>query len=213
MLVGPESLLRDLLGRALRQDARFALVAETSDEPGVAGLCAAWRPDLLVVEAAPGGPDPVSCAQAARRVSPGTAILVLTSGEDPLAMKLLMETGVQGFVNTHEPFEILEEGLVEVASGKTWLPAAVHRSQQRLQAHPDPAWQSLSRHEQKLLCYVARGWTSRAIAQHLGLSHRSVETYRYRMIKKLGVGNVAGLVGFAFRSGLVPACPAVASAA
>lgn len=70
--------------------------------------------------------------------------------------------------------------------------------------HP-PAAGSLSRREIQVLVEIAEGKGSKEIAHELGISHRTVETHRMNMMRKLGVRKVSELVRLAIREGLVTA--------
>ena len=72
-----------------------------------------------------------------------------------------------------------------------------------LAGDPDAFSKILSKREQEIVCLVAQGLTSNAIAERVALSKRSVETYRYRIMKKLEIENVAALVDYAYQHGFV----------
>ena len=63
--------------------------------------------------------------------------------------------------------------------------------------------ETLSQREREILKLVAEGETSREIAERLSISPKTVDTYRSRLMSKIGVKNLAGLVKFAIRHGLI----------
>ena len=67
---------------------------------------------------------------------------------------------------------------------------------------PDPI-DALSPREQEILKMVAEGTTSRGIAEKLAISPKTVDTYRSRLMRKIGVKNLVGLLKFAIRHGLI----------
>ena len=67
---------------------------------------------------------------------------------------------------------------------------------------PDPL-ETLSQREHEILKLVADGKTSREIADRLSISPKTVDTYRSRLMSKIGVKNLAGLIKFAIRHGLI----------
>lgn len=194
VLAESSTLLRDLVAGAIDDCGRFELVgvAEGGDEANAA--CKRLKPDLLITGIDLGSLDGIDLAALTLQAAPQLRVLVFSHLKDIFTLNRIAEAGVHGFVPTDQPWEILEEAMVEVASGKTYFTAEV-----RQKMRTDPS--GLSRRERQILHYVAAGWTSRAAAEKLGLSPRSVETYRYRIMKKLGVGNLAGLIDYALRTG------------
>lgn len=95
--------------------------------------------------------------------------------------------------------------MLEVAGGRSYFTAAFCRERAGVGTDPASPARPLCARETAILREVAGGATSRTIARRLGLSLRSVETYRYRLMKKLGVGSLAALLRFAYDHGLLPA--------
>ena len=130
-------------------------------------------------------------------------MLALTNLKDPFTLNRVQEIGIHGYVEKDQPLDILEEAMETVAAGGNYFTAIVEETRLHLQADPEAFSKILSRREQEIVCMVARGLTSSAIAERLGLSKRSVETYRYRIMKKLGIDNVAALVDYAYQQGFL----------
>ena len=91
----------------------------------------------------------------------------------------------------------------EIARGKRYLPASFFRIANELTLGNQQAPNVLTRKEQDIIRRVALGQSSRQIANDMQLSQRSVETYRYRIMRKLRVTNSAALVDYAFRNRLL----------
>ena len=196
VLIEAQTLLRDVLAKAIRLDVRFELLAELEDGVEDKEICVGLKPHLVVM-------DGIELARFLRKHLPNTRILALSHLDDPFTLNRLAEAGVHGYVAKDHPWEILEEAMIEVASGREYFPAALRRNQEILRSDPTAFAKILSVREQEILCYVASGWTSRSIASQLNLSPRSVETYRHRILRKLGVKNLAGLIDYAYRNGFV----------
>jgi DNA-binding NarL/FixJ family response regulator len=203
VLIEDQTLLRNVLAKAIRLDDRFELIGEAEDGFEGKEICLRLRPELVVTDIHLPRVDGIELARFLIKNLPGTRVLALSHLKDPITLNRLCEAGVHGYVAKDEPLEILEEAMVEVASGRNYFTAALCLSRERLRTDPNAFAKVLSDREQQILCYVASGLTSKAIAARLNLSSRSVETYRYRIMKKLEIENLAGLVDYAFRNGFV----------
>lgn len=199
MLLEGQALLRDLLAKALRADPRFELVADVDDPLEAESICRQTRPDLLVADVRLPQADGIRFIAGIRGACDSTRILVLSQAADPLTLHRLRDLGVHGFVEKDQTLEILEEAMVEVASGGSYFTAVWSRAEARVRNDPKAFSRILSAREQDVLRLVAAGQTSKSIAAQLGLSLRSVETYRYRMMRKLGIATTAGLIEFGLR--------------
>lgn len=197
--------MRGLLAKALEADGRFQLTADLDDAAQARDICLRSRPDLLIADVClPRGDALQALAQLGKHL-PTLRILVLSQSADPLTLQRLKELRVHGFVEKDQPLEIVEEAVVEVASGRDYFTAVWARTQAVLRADPGAFNKILNAREQDVLRLVASGHTSRSIAGQLGLRLRSVETYRYRMMRKLGIRTMAGLIEFGLRLKLASA--------
>lgn len=204
VVIEDQTLLRELLAYAIRSwSDRFELVAEA--DTGSQGLecCLRLHPELVVLDLNLHDTDAVELARRLHRSGRHCRILALSNSREPVLLNRIREVGVPGIIEMDQPIEILEEAMAEVASGRRYVPAALSQTQQGLRDDPDAFPRFLSGREQDVLRLVAQGHTSKTIARQLDLSPRSVETFRYRLMRKLGVRNTAGLMDFAFRKGLV----------
>lgn len=201
VLVEDQALLRNVLAKAIRLDARFELAADAEDGLEGKEACEKWVPDLLITDIHLPGMDGVELASHVLKTLPSVRVLALTNMKDPFTLNRLQEIGIHGYVEKDQPLEILEEAMVEVASGHTYFTATIMSSQARLSEDPNAFSKVLSARDQEILCLVASGETSKVIGEKLDLSRRSVETYRYRIMKKLGLKSSAELVDYAYKNG------------
>lgn len=203
VLIESETLLRDLVAMRLKQDPRFQLVGEAADGPDGLDLCTRHAPHLLITEICLPGLDGIELAREVMKARPETRVLLLSSNTDPLTLARFQEAGIHGYVEKDQGIEILEDALVEVASGHSYLTAAAQRMGREKLTGVTQQDKGLSLRERDLLWHLLRGGTSREIATRLRLSPRSIETYRHRLMRKLGVSNIAALIELAYRRGLI----------
>jgi DNA-binding NarL/FixJ family response regulator len=201
VLVEDQALLRNVLTKAINLDPRFELAADAEDGLEGKRVCEEVVPDLLITDIHLPGIDGVELAGHVLKHLPSVRVLALTNMKDPFTLNRLQEIGIHGYVEKDQPLEILEEAMVEVASGQTYFTATIMKNQAKLSSDPDSFSKVLSSRDQEILCLVAGGRTSKDIGERLGLSRRSVETYRYRIMKKLGLKSSAELVDYAYKNG------------
>jgi DNA-binding NarL/FixJ family response regulator len=202
VLVEDQALLRNVLSKTIQLDERFHWVGDAEDGANGLSLCETHHPHLLVTDLHLPVMDGLELARQTLLRSPGTRILVLTNLKDPYTLHQLQEIGVHGYVEKDQPLEIFEEAMVEVASGYTYFTALLHRNLAQLEADDRSFVKFLSPKEQRVVALVGDGWTNRQIAERLALSVRSVETYRYRIMKRFHFQNASELADYARNQGL-----------
>lgn len=207
VLIESQTLLRQLLARVLRDDPRFDLVAETADGHETEATCLRLRPDLVVLDVDLPHADGIELARRLVRRLRRSRVLALSHRRDPVCLNRLHEIRVHGFVEKDQTLDLVLEAMAEVGFGKTYFTATLCHTRDRLRADPRAFPKILTGREQDILRHVIEGRTSRDIARRLDLSPRTIETFRYRLMRKLEVGNLAGLIEFAFRNGLIETTP------
>lgn len=202
LLVEDQRLFRSFLARLVRDNARFELVGETGD--GLAGW-ALWeelRPDFLVLDLNLPGLDGLTLAERVLAERPGAKILALTSRRDAHTLSRVMALDLAGYVEKDQPLEILEAALQAIAEGKTYFTPTVRAMRRQIATEPGAFTKLLGEREIDVLRRVAAGQTNKEIADRLGLSVRTVESHRYRLMRKLELRSVAEVVEFAVKHGL-----------
>lgn len=131
-----------------------------------------------------------------------TQFVLLTFHEEPAVTIGAQEAGAMGYVLKHNSFEELVLAVQTVAAGGTFVAPAIRAKLRKLQqdGRTTPA---LSPREREVLCLIAQGRSGKDIARIMDISPRTVETHRNRLMGKLQLHNVADLVRYAVRVGLM----------
>ena len=193
------ALIREGLARLI-SDSGGVVVAKVGDGPSFVAAVVEHRPDVSVVDVRmpPTQRDEgLRAAIEAREKVPGTPVLVLSQYvERQYAMELLADrAGGVGYLLKDRVADIREfmDALRRVARGGTALDPEVV-AQLMVPRHADDRLHSLTPREREVLAGIFEGKLTKVIADELGISQRTAETYRHLIMQKLQAGSVAELV-------------------
>ena len=134
-------------------------------------------------------------------------IIVLSTDSDPLRVDDALLAGVMGYVLKSNAVEELQRAITAVEAGTRYLSpeanAALLAGYRRLREAPVNAL-PLSPREREVVRLIATGQRTKEIADTLGIGIKSAETYRRRLMQKLGLFSVAEITRYAVREGLAP---------
>lgn len=204
LLVDDHAVVREGLRSLLSDDNRFEIVGEASD--GVAALSAAERlhPDVVVLDVSIPGLNGAQVARRLKSSQPDVRTLALTVHEEGGYLRSLMDAGASGYVlKRSAPAELLR-AIEVIGEGGTYLDSSIASQlvgrfgQKRPADEPSAA---LSEREREVVQMVAHGYSNKEIAEKLGVSVKTIETYRYRATDKLGLHGRADLVRYAIDQG------------
>jgi DNA-binding NarL/FixJ family response regulator len=118
-----------------------------------------------------------------------------------------MQAGIHGFVNKNGPLSELRKALEAIALGNTWFNEDFSRTVRQALASPahlgEGMIDQLTPREREIAVLIAQSHSSKEVAGHLNISIKTAENHRANLMRKLGVRDVAGLVRFVVRQGLV----------
>lgn len=196
-------VMREALKAFLQQEG-LEVVGEASDGRAAVHLCETLKPDIAVLDISMPLLNGIETARAITKTCPGTRVVLLTMhGEDSQVFASL-RAGIKGFVLKSSAASSLLEAIDCVSKGEVFLSPPVSRTLvdayvSHGEAPPDP----LSSREREVLQLIAEGTSMRDIARLLGISIKTVETHRARLTSKLDIHDVAGLVRYAIRRGMI----------
>lgn len=215
LLVDDHKLMRTGVRMVLQAEPDMDVVGEA--ESGDEGVRKAieLRPDVVLMDLSMPGMGGLEALRHIAAAETGARLLVLTMHAEEEYLLPVLEAGGSGYVTKHTADTDLVEAVRVVARGDVFLyPSAatvLTRSLRtpRAAAAEDPA-ELLSPREREVLTLTAEGYSSTEIGDQLHLSHKTVETYRQRLMDKLNLHHRSELVRFALERGLLRAAPAVA---
>ena len=210
LLVDDHRILREGLCALLTREPGLEVVAQVGD--GDAALKAVRRapPDLVLMDIHLPDMNGIEVARRILAVFPEVKVIMLSSdhGHDSVHEALL--AGVSGYVLKENASEELVRAIRAVVGGQLYLCpevsteiiASYRRGQLPNIAPPGP---ELSNREREVLKLLADGLRTKEIAERIGVSTKTVETYRHRLMEKLQLTSVAELTRYAIREGIVEA--------
>jgi two-component system response regulator NreC len=214
LLVDDHAVLRAGLRVLLEAERDIQVVGEAaSGEEGIR-KAEALRPDVVVMDLSMPRMDGL---EATRRITAArlpVRVLVLTVDAEADSLVPVLEAGAVGYVAKGASDGQLVEAIRVVSRGDPFLPpGSVRLLTESLRTGRPAAPQSaplslLSGRERDVLALTAEGFTSAEIGERLGLSHKTVDTYRQRLMGKLGLHRRSEVVHFALDHGLLAAATA-----
>lgn len=187
---GITGLLADLLGRV------DVVEAQTTHE---ALAAVAHGPlDLVLLDLAMPGGDPLDLIEAIRVHAPRLPVLVFTMYEEPALAVRLLRAGADGYVSKTRPADELTEAVERLLAGRKYVgPELAEYLAEHLDAHTSVALhERLSKREFQVMLGLGAGRTVSEIAESLHLSVKTVSTYRARLLEKMGMTTNAQLVRY-----------------
>jgi DNA-binding NarL/FixJ family response regulator len=207
LLCDDHVLVREGVAMLLSRQPGWQVVAQVGDGAEAVRRCGELTPDVAVVDVAMPGVSGIEAALGIRACSPGTRIVALSMYGDGHYRRRMLAAGATGYVLKNEAAVELVSAIRTVLSGQTYLSPALRDRD----GDPAPArcasleLEKLTPREMEVLRELARGRTAKDAATRLGISAKTVETHRGRLMMKLGIDNLAGLVRFAIRAGVISA--------
>ena len=207
-LADDHHLIRSGLKLLLGSNETLSIVGEASDGTSALLLVEQLQPDILLLDLAMPGMDGLECLRELKRRDLPTRVIVLTMFEDENYVLAAMSAGAQGYVQKSAIDTELFQAIDNVAAGRLHLNESSAKSLlsmllvERQQAALPPATAVLSPRELEVLRWYARGFSLREIGEQLGLSVKTVDTYKTRIMEKLGFQKKSELIAYAAKHGL-----------
>ncbi|MBU1694841.1 MAG: response regulator transcription factor [Verrucomicrobia bacterium] len=205
MLADDHVMLREGLRSQFSRSPDLQVVGEAGSPAELLGLLPRVKPDVLILDLNfPEGNGIAKLAQI-QKTCGGCKIIVLTMYSHVRYATHALDSGASGFVVKGAPFEELIEAVRTVCRGETYICRTMRSriaAQKRRGRRPDVLG-SLSQREFEVLVLLGNGLALKEIAAQLGVSEKSVTTYRARIQQKLQLKNRAELIRYALESNLV----------
>ena len=196
LIVDDHTLVRAGLSRLLQTFAGVDVVAEASNADQAIDLATIHRPDLVLLDLSLPGRTGLEALSVILERAPGTRVVMMSMHDDPLHVRDALDRGAAGFVvKDAAPME-LELALRSALGGDVFLsPRISSRMIAPLLGKSKPVGvAALPPRQREILSQIGRGLSSKEIAADLGISVKTVETHRARMMEALGCRRANELV-------------------
>lgn len=203
LLVDDHAVVRSGLHLLLEQEADIAVVGEAEDGARAVEQSLARQPDVIVMDITLPDFDGVEATRRIHANLPDTRVLALTMHDEDAYLVPFLQAGGAGYVHKSAVDRDVVAAIRAVARGESFLQPAGVAAMVRQHQSPQPGPDALSERERQVLALTAKGFTSREIGEQLALSPRTVETYRERIMQKLGLQHRSELVEFALKHKLL----------
>jgi DNA-binding NarL/FixJ family response regulator len=190
--------------RALLERAGFEVVGEAGDGQEAIRLAERLRPDVAVLDVAMPLLNGIDAAHGIAKASPGTKTILLTMYVQSVNVLEGLRAGVRGVVVKSRAVDELLRAIQTVCKGDSYLsPEVSNLVVESCLASGVVREQHLSDRERQVLQLVAEGKTTKEIAGILGISVKTAESHRAKIMERLDIHDTAGLVRYAIRQGLI----------
>lgn len=208
LLVDDHAVMRAGLKALLSVEPDMEVVGEAATGEEGVDEAERLRPDVVVMDLSMPGIGGLAATRQIAAKQIGTRVLVLTLHGESQYLVPLLEAGGSGYLTKSSADRDLVEAIRVVARGDVYLDPGAARllvknfREPREKQRDDPLAR-LSAREREVLALTAEGFSSAEIGERLGISGKTVETYRERLMDKLGLHHRSELVRLALREGLL----------
>ncbi|CAN5361341.1 response regulator transcription factor [soil metagenome] len=207
LLVDDHAVLRAGLRALLEVEEGMTVVGEAGTGEAGIQMAAGTRPDVVIMDLSMPGMGGLEATRQIIAQNPATRVLVLTMHGEEEHLLPVLDAGGSGYVNKRSADEELIEAIRTVARGEVFLyPSAAKLLLQGFKGKEkgqDEPLQKLTEREREVLGYTVEGYSSTEIGKKLFISPKTVDTYRSRIMEKLGLHHRSELVRFALQQGLL----------
>ena len=210
LLADDHKLLRAGLKLLLQRNPDFAVVGEAADGEQTLQLFQQLEPDLLLLDLSMPKMDGLDCLREIKSRWPSAKVIVLTMHEDENYIKQAMQAGAAAYVHKSAADTDLFKAIDAVQAGQLYLSQQDSNLLLNVLLKQDPApvdnqapYVLLSPREREVLRLIAHGYSMAEVAEKLSLSIKTVDTYKTRLMEKLGTTRKSELVSYALKYGLL----------
>jgi DNA-binding NarL/FixJ family response regulator len=210
LLAEDHMIVREGFRKLLELEDDLQVVGEAQNGRQAVAMVKKLRPAVVVMDIAMPLLNGLEATRQILKVVPGTKILILSAHSDDAYVKNATESGAMGFMLKQASAHVLSEGIREVNKGKVFFgPAIMKRLHQQDGKSLDRAGRTQTRNvrltsrEMEVLQLIAEGKANKETAAELGISIKTVEKHREKVMSKLDVHDTAGLTRYAISTGII----------
>ncbi|MBD3639077.1 MAG: response regulator transcription factor [Crocinitomicaceae bacterium] len=209
LLVDDHQLIIDGLRGFIEMEPDYKVVGEANNGNEAIRLAEILQPDVILMDIEMPEVSGIQASEEIKRTHSQIKVIIISMHQEKELIKKLVERGIDGYLLKNSSKEDVLSAIQTVLEDQPYFSQDVtdsllNKSKTTNSNSADVATlASLTEREIEILKLVAEGLTNKEIGDHLFISHRTVDTHRTNLMKKLDICNVAGLIRFAYKSGLI----------
>ncbi|MDB5960378.1 MAG: uncharacterized protein JWP59_1672 [Massilia sp.] len=205
VIADDHELIRQGIKKILRASLQMRVVGEASDLGCALELVGLYAPDVLVLDLNLPGHDGLEGLMAIRRSHPDQKVVLLSMYAEAQYAVAALGAGAGAYVSKALAAEELVRAISHVVADGVYMNATVTAlvAQESLAPTAPPLHQSLTARESEILRLIGAGLQVKQVAGALDISVSSVNTYRNRIFRKMGLNSNASVIRYALKNGLV----------
>ncbi|MCF7222765.1 response regulator [Marilutibacter chinensis] len=207
LLADDHTLVRESLAGMLQADGDVQVVAQASDGAETIEKAIAVRPDVVVTDISMARLNGIEVVRRLHEALPQTRVLVLTMHQEDEYVLQAVRAGASGYLVKDSAASELLAAVRSLQAGRGYFGPQAARALAEQMQNPqrvvDDPYGRLTAREREVFHLIAEGLTTKEIARQLGISAKTAENHRTRVLAKLDVRNTAELVRYALRKGLL----------
>jgi DNA-binding NarL/FixJ family response regulator len=208
-LCDDHQLILDGLKNILREEPDLVFSGEANDGAQALKTLEILQPDLVLMDIDMPVMNGLEATQQIRKKYPNVKVMILTMHDEPSLVRKIMEIGANGYMLKNSDQSELVVAIKNVLAGSMHFPEEILNGKKpekeeifSIKPSDSVLISQLTEREIEILKMIADGLSNKEIGDQLFISHRTVDTHRTNLMKKLDVHNIAGLIRFAIRNNL-----------
>lgn len=195
--------------RNILEDVEYLhVVAEASNGKEALDLCRNLRIDVILMDIDMPVMGGIEATKLLKAKYPQTKILILSMHNEKGVIQTVIDAGADGYLLKNSSQKELLQGINTVREGNKFFTPEVtmtllNKNTSEITGNDGEVIQNLTERELEILKLISEGFSNKEIGERLFISHRTVDTHRTNLMKKLNVHNIAGLIRFALKNKLV----------
>ena len=206
VVVEDHLMYRDVILKACSSRFGHDVVGETDSGAKAVEMIQRLKPDAVILDLSLPDMDGFDVVDLVHKSLPWVRILVVSAHCDDYTLFRVEKSKVRGFVDKNSnTVEALHEALSAIEAGRIYFSSAFQAAKLARRADPLSFTKVLSDRERAVLSLIGQGLSDDEIGEQLGLSFRTAQTHRSRILRKLGIKGTPKLIAFAIERGFTRA--------
>jgi len=203
LLADDHAIVREGLKRLIESQPGMSVVGEAETGAEATAKTLELRPDIAVLDISMGEVNGARATREIRQHCPATKVLALTVHEDKSYLHELLEAGASGYILKRAASDELVHAITMIGNGGIYVdPRIAAKLIPTPHYHPRPdSHADLSARETEVMRLIAQGFSNKEISVQLGVSVKTIETYKARSMEKLGLRSRVDIVRMATKRG------------